>query len=213
VIRVLIVDDHSVVRQGLENMLASSDRVTVVGTADGGREAVEKTRELMPDVVLMDMQMPEVDGVEATRRITEAFPRVRVVILTAFSDRERILGALDAGAAGYLLKDSESEDLVRGIEAAARGEAPLAPKAAQVVLTSRTARSSTSDLTQRERDVLGLLVRGMPNKQIATELEISEKTVKAHLSSAFRRIGVTDRTQAALWAERNGIVGDTPIQQ
>ena len=206
-IRVLIVDDHSVVRQGLENMLASSDRVSVVGTAGSAAEAFEMVGQHSPEVVLMDLQMPGVDGVEATRQITSAYPASKVVILTAFSERDRILGALDAGAAGYLLKDSESEDLVRGIEAAARGEAPLAPKAAQVVLTARAQKAPAADLTDREREVLSLLVQGMPNKQIARQLDISEKTVKAHLSSVFRRIGVTDRTQAALWAERNGLVG------
>lgn len=206
-IRVLIVDDHSVVRQGLENMLASSDRVSVVGTAGSAAEAFEMVGVHSPEVVLMDLQMPGVDGVEATRQITSAYPTSKVVILTAFSERDRILGALDAGAAGYLLKDSESEDLVRGIEAAARGEAPLAPKAAQVVLTARAQKAPAADLTDREREVLSLLVQGMPNKQIARQLDISEKTVKAHLSSVFRRIGVTDRTQAALWAERNGLVG------
>lgn len=206
-IRVLIVDDHSVVRQGLENMLASSDRVSVVGTAGSAAEAFEMVGLHAPEVVLMDLQMPGVDGVEATRQITSAYPTSKVVILTAFSERDRILGALDAGAAGYLLKDSESEDLVRGIEAAARGEAPLAPKAAQVVLTARAQKAPAADLTDREREVLSLLVQGMPNKQIARQLDISEKTVKAHLSSVFRRIGVTDRTQAALWAERNGLVG------
>jgi len=150
--------------------------------------------------------MPVMDGIEATRRIVSAHDgAVSVVVLTSFADREQVIEALDAGASGYLLKDAEPEELVRGIRAAARGEAPLAPRAAREVLAARSAPRPDAELSTREREVLVLVARGLPNKRIARELEISEKTVKAHLTSVFQRIGVTDRTQAALWAQRNGI--------
>jgi DNA-binding NarL/FixJ family response regulator len=204
VIRVLIAEDHAMVRAGLTELLANRDDVEVVGEAANGAEAVERAGELAPDVVLMDLSMPEVDGIEATRRISEAVPSAHVVVLTSFSDRERILEALDAGAVGYLLKDLEPEELHRGILAAARGESPLAPKAAHAVISARAdARPATAELTEREREVLGLVAEGLPNKLIARRLEISEKTVKAHLTRVFNAIGVTDRTQAALWAQRN----------
>jgi DNA-binding NarL/FixJ family response regulator len=150
----------------------------------------------------MDLEMPDIDGIEATRRIRASQPDVNVVLLTAFSDRERILAAIDAGAVGYLLKDAEPEEIVRGLEAAARGESPLSPKAAQALVAARGERESDPLLTPREDEVLSLLAQGLPNKLIARRLEISEKTVKAHLTSIFQRIGVTDRTQAALWATR-----------
>jgi DNA-binding NarL/FixJ family response regulator len=157
----------------------------------------------------MDLQMPRLDGVEATRRIVRESPddkQVQVVVLTSFSDTARIVAALDAGAVGYLLKDTEPEDLLQGVRAAARGESPLHPRAARQLLTARTARpTSTVELTRRETEVLGLVRQGLANKQIARRLGISERTVKAHLTSTFQRIGVADRTQAALWAERHGI--------
>ena len=158
-----------------------------------------------PDVVLMDLEMPVLDGIEATRRIRAAQPDVAVVVLTSFSDRERILSALDAGAAGYLLKDAEPEAIARAIEAAARGEAPLDPKAARALLSARRAASPADGLSGREREVLAMVAEGLPNKLIAYRLGISEKTVKTHLTSVFRQIGVTDRTQAALWAQRHGV--------
>jgi DNA-binding NarL/FixJ family response regulator len=154
----------------------------------------------------MDLSMPVMDGIEATRRIVAAHDgAVSVVVLTSFADREQVMEALVAGASGYLLKDAEPEELVRGIRAAARGEAPLAPRAAREVLAARSEPRPVAELSTREREVLVLVARGLPNKRIARELEISEKTVKAHLTSVFQRIGVTDRTQAALWAQRNGI--------
>jgi DNA-binding NarL/FixJ family response regulator len=205
VIRVVVAEDHAVVRAGLEQLLAGAEDVEVVGTASNGEEAVELTREQQPDVVLMDLVMPTVDGIEATRRIVALETEVRVVVLTSFSDRNAIMDALDAGAIGYLLKDAEPEELVRGIRAAARGESPLDPKAAREVLSARTERPS-AELSPREREVLVLLASGLPNKLIAQRLGISEKTVKAHLTHVFGRIGVTDRTQAALWAQREGLV-------
>jgi DNA-binding NarL/FixJ family response regulator len=209
VIRLLVVDDHAVVRAGLERLLANFDDVELVGTAADGEEAVARTAELQPDVVLMDLAMPVLDGIEATRRIVAARPETQVVVLTSFSDRLGILGALDAGAVGYLLKDAEPAELLNGIRAAARGEAPLAPKAAKALLTARNEQRPVEQLTERERDVLALLAAGLPNKQIAARLGISEKTVKGHLTSVFRRIGVDDRTQAALWAQRHGLLDDS----
>lgn len=202
--RVLIADDHGLVRAGLTELIATFDDVEVIGAATGGEQAVAMAVEHSPDIVLMDLEMPEVDGIEATRRILELAPSTRVVILTSFSDRERILKALDAGAVGYLLKDAEPGELARGIAAAARGESPLDPRAAGTVIAARTP-TSQADLSDREREVLALLAGGMANKQIALQLGISEKTVKAHLTNVFRQIKVTDRTQAALWAREHGI--------
>ena len=206
-IRLLIADDHAVVRTGLEHLVATFDDVELVGAAAHGEEAVRLAAELEPDVVLMDIEMPVLDGIRATRRIVEADPEIAVVVLTSFSDREQILRALDAGAVGYLLKDAEPEDLARAVRAAARGEAPLDPRAGSALLAAHRAVSPIDELSDREREVLALVARGLPNKLIARELSISEKTVKTHLTSVFRTIGVTDRTQAALWAERHGLTG------
>ena len=203
-IRVAIADDHRVVRVGLEQLLGTFDDVELVGSADGGEATVELCAATKPDVLLLDLSMPDVDGIEVTRRLATASPDTRVVLFTSFSDREQIVRALDAGAIGYLLKDAEPEAIHEALRAAARGEAPLAPKAAAALLASRSERSSI-ELTARERDVLALVIAGDVNKQIARKLGISEKTVKGHLTNLFQRIGVADRTQAALWAERNGI--------
>jgi DNA-binding NarL/FixJ family response regulator len=205
VIRLLIADDHAVVRTGLARLVETFDDIELVGAAANGEEAVALAAERRPDVVLMDLEMPVLDGIEATRRIREAHPDVAVVVLTSFSDRERILGTLDAGAAGYLLKDAEPAELEKAVRAAARGEAPLDPKAARAVLSARRPPGPESQLSGREREVLVMVAEGLPNKLIARRLGISEKTVKAHLTNVFRTIGVTDRTQAALWAERNGL--------
>jgi DNA-binding NarL/FixJ family response regulator len=206
VIRVLIADDHGVVREGLSRLLSTAEGIEVLPTARDGAQAVAIAEEHRPDVVLMDLSMPNVNGTEATRRILSANPDVQVVILTSFSDREQILGALGAGAVGYLLKDAEPGELIDGVRAAARGESPLHPKAAREVLTARDSAAPAGELTAREREVLTLLAEGMPNKRISMRLGISEKTVKAHVTSIFNRIGVSDRTQAALWARDNGIV-------
>ena len=204
-IRLLIADDHAVVRTGLEQLVATFDGVELVGAAGNGEDAVRLEGERRPDVVLMDIEMPGLDGIEATRRITADHPEVAIVVLTSFSDREQILRALDAGAVGYLLKDAEPDELERAVRAAARGEAPLDPRAGRALLQARSGASPLDALSEREREVLQLVARGLPNKLIARELSISEKTVKTHLTSIFRTIGVTDRTQAALWAERNGL--------
>ncbi|MBZ5739882.1 response regulator [Nocardioides mangrovi] len=203
-IRVVLADDHAVIRAGLEQLLAGTDDIQVVGQAADGQQAIEVARELRPDVVLMDLQMPNVDGVAATRAIIGEKLGVDVLVLTSYSDSERIIAALDAGAVGYLLKDADPDDVLQGIRAVSRGESPIHPKAARALLGTR-AGSSQVQLTSRESEVLGLVRQGLANKQIARRLEISERTVKAHLTSAFARIGVSDRTQAALWAERNGL--------
>lgn len=204
-IRLVVADDHAVVRSGLAQLIGTFDEVELVGSAANGSEAIEAVAQSCPDVVLMDLEMPVLDGIEATRRIVAEHPRVAVVVLTSFSDREQILRALDAGAVGYLLKDAEPSEILHAIRAAARGEAPLDPRAGRAVLDARSASLPTDALSEREREVLGLVGRGLSNKLIARELGISEKTVKTHLTSVFRTIGVTDRTQAALWAERNGL--------
>ena len=208
-IRVVIADDHSVVRAGLTQLLATFPDVELVGSATNGEEAVSLSAARDPDVVLMDLEMPVLDGIEATRRIRAAQPGVAIVVLTSFSDRERILSALDAGAAGYLLKDAEPDAIARALEAAARGEAPLDPKAARALLSARRAASPADGLSDREREVLAMVAEGLPNKLIAQRLGISEKTVKAHLTNVFRQIGVTDRTQAALWAQRHGVTSES----
>jgi DNA-binding NarL/FixJ family response regulator len=203
VISVVVVDDHPVVREALCALLGSAEEVAVVGAASDGDEAVALVLDVSPDVVLMDLEMPGLDGIEAIRKISEAGSETGIVVLTTFSDRERILGALDAGALGYLLKDAEPDEIVRGVQAAARGEAPLAPRAARELISERSERRTDVELTAREREVLALVAQGLPNKLIARKLEISERTVKAHLTSVFAQVGVTDRTQAALWAQRH----------
>jgi DNA-binding NarL/FixJ family response regulator len=204
-IRVLIADDHGVVRDGLGRLLEATDDIELVGAASDGEEAVERARELSPDVVLMDLDMPNLDGIEATRRIVAERTDAAVLVLTSFSDRPRILGAIEAGAAGYLLKDASSEEVTEGIRTAARGESPLDPRAARTVLDARSEPDPLAVFSARELEVLTLLAEGLPNKLIARRLEISEKTVKAHLTRIFREIDVSDRTQAALWAERHGL--------
>ena len=204
-IRVLVVDDHAVVRRGLAGLIDSAEDLTVVGVAGNGEEAVVLAREHRPDVVLMDLQMPGVDGVEATSRILGEQVAGDVLVLTSFSDTQRIVAALDAGAVGYLLKDAEPDDLLDGVRAVVRGESPIDPKAARQLLVARDRGGGEVKLSPRETEVLRLVVRGLANKQIARELDIRERTVKQHLTNAFQRIGVTDRTQAALWAQRHGL--------
>jgi DNA-binding NarL/FixJ family response regulator len=204
-ISVLIADDHGVIRDGLGRLIDALEDIELAGTAVDGAEAVERSRELAPDVVLMDLDMPRMDGIEATRLITAERPGTAVLVLTSFSDRARILGALSAGACGYLLKDASSDEVADGIRAASRGESPLDPRAARTIISARAEPDPIGALSVREREVLALLVEGLPNKLIARRLDISEKTVKSHLTRIFRELGVTDRTQAALWAERHGL--------
>ena len=203
-IRVLIVDDHALVRAGLAELIGASNEIEVVGLAESGDEALALAASEEPNVVLMDLSMPGIGGVEATRRMVAEHPRTQVVVLTSLSARERILEALDAGAIGYLVKEAEPEELVRAVQAAARGESPLSPKAGQHVIAERTGQRPALQLSPRELEVLDLVGQGLSNKLIARRLEISEKTVKAHLTQVFAQLGVSDRTQAALWLERNG---------
>ncbi len=206
VIRIVVCDDHGVVRAGLEQLLGTFEGIEVVASAGGGEEALAAIAQHAPDVLLMDLEMPEPDGIQVTRRLRESGSEIPIVILTSFSDRPRILAALDAGAIGYLLKDATPEELESGLRAAARGESPLHPRAASALLAGGVRPATPAGgLSSRERQVLALVVEGLPNKLIARRLDISEKTVKAHLTSVFRTIGVDDRTQAAMWATRNGI--------
>ena len=203
-IRVVIADDHRVVRLGLEQLLQTFDDVEFLGAGAGGEEAVALCTEHRPDVLLLDLSMPDLDGIEVTKRLGEASPDTKVVVFTSFSERERIVQALDAGAVGYLLKDAEPEELHAAVQAASRGEAPITPRAAAALLADRRERPAGVALTAREREVLALVIEGLANKQIARRMGISEKTVKGHLTNLFQRSGVADRTQAALWAERTG---------
>ena len=197
-ISVLLVDDHTLVRDGLQRLLEQTGEITVVAAADRGDDAVVLAAELEPDVVLMDISMPGLSGIESTRRICANQPDAAVVILSASTDRRVVIEALDAGAAGYLVKDADPPVLIAGVRAAAEGDAPLDARAARAVLDSGTQR--TQALTVREAEVLSLIMEGLSNKAIARKLGISEKTVKAHLTRVFATLGVSDRTQAALWA-------------
>jgi DNA-binding NarL/FixJ family response regulator len=204
VIRVLVVDDHRLVRDGLATLLAAAGDIEVVGTAADGAEVVEAAAACEPDVVLMDLSMPEVDGVRATRLLLAARPEVRVVVLTSFSEQRQVSDALAAGAIGYLLKDTAPDVLFEAVRAAHAGHAPLDPRVASALLPNRAQPpAAAAGLSARELEVLRLAAKGMANKQIARTLGISEHTVKIHLGNVFRRIGVNDRTSAALWARDN----------
>ncbi len=202
-IRVLVVDDHEVVRAGLSLLLSRFDDLECVGAAVDGADALLRVGELGPDVVLMDLSMPVLDGVASTRRLAAQHPDVRVVVLTTIADRSRVIDAIDAGAVGFLLKDSDPTTLHEGILAAARGEAPLDPRAA-LALIQRRREAPTPEpvLTDREEEVLALVAEGLSNRVIARRLGIAEKTVKTHLTRVYAAIGVTDRVQAALWWQR-----------
>ena len=202
-IRVVLADDHAIVRSGLERLLATADGIEVVGTAADGLEAVDLVGQTAPDVVLMDLSMPGFDGVDATRRIASEWPATKVLVLTSFSDERRILAAVDAGARGYLLKHVDPDALVDAIRAVHQGGSPLDPEVGRVVLDSHRSSPARTEITDREREVLALLRAGLANKEIARRLRISERTVKAHLTSVFQRLGVTDRVQAALWAREH----------
>ena len=205
-IRVLITDDHSVVRQGLRMFLSLDPDVEVVGEAENGEEALNMARVLHPDVVLMDLLMPVMDGIEATEAIRAELPEVEVVALTSVLEDVSVTGAVKAGAIGYLLKDTQAEELHRAIRGAAEGRVQLAPEAAAKLMREVRAPESPEALTQRETEVLKLLALGMANKQIARELFVEEKTVKTHVSSILRKLGAKSRTQAALHAVRTGLV-------
>jgi DNA-binding NarL/FixJ family response regulator len=206
VIDVLLVDDHALMRTGLRGVIASAEGIRVVGMAANGAQALEAMVAMEaspPHVVLMDLSMPVMDGVTATRRITEEYADVAVLVLSSYSDQQRVLEALDAGAIGYVLKDTDPVDLVAAIRSAAQGHSPLDPRVARTILHTRRPAAPPAELTEREQEVLTLVGRGLANKQIARALGIREGTVKAHLTNVFQRIGVRDRTSAALWARAN----------
>ena len=198
--RVLIVDDHPLVRQGLTGVLADAPDIEVVGAVADGSLAAEAAEANRADIVLMDLSMPGMDGIEATTEVLARCPEVRVVVLTSFAEQARVVAALDAGAVGYLLKDTEPEDLVQAVRDAAAGNAPISPRAALALLPPRGARkpSPSVTLSPREREVLSLVAVGLPNKSVARQLQISEKTVKAHLTRIFAALGLYDRTSAAI---------------
>jgi DNA-binding NarL/FixJ family response regulator len=199
-IRVLLVDDHAMVRTGIAALLDVTEDLEVVGQAADGEAGVAAVSSCDPDVVLMDLSMPDVDGVEATRRILAQHPEVRIVVLTSFSDRSRVSDALAAGAVGYQLKDCDPADLLAAVRTAAAGNVPIDPRVARVLLPDTSGGRPEDLISPREIEVLQLVALGMANKQIGRRLDISERTVKAHLGRVFRQIGVADRTSAALWA-------------
>jgi len=204
VIDVLVVDDHALMRAGLRGLIGGAPDMRVVGAAADGVEALDIVAAEEPDVVLMDLSMPRMDGVAATERLARDHPTVAVLVLTSFADDQRTIDALDAGAVGYVLKDTDPADVLEAIRAVARGDSPLDPRVARVLLTERrSGPAPAGDLTDREQEVLALVGQGMANKQIARVLGIREGTVKAHLTNVFQRIGVRDRTSAALWAQAN----------
>ena len=206
-IRVLLVDDHAMVRRGLATFLKVYDDLQLAGEADNGVDAIQQCAEFKPDVVLMDMVMPGMDGASATRAIRQQFPNVRVIALTSFKERDLIKNALEAGAIGYLLKDVSADELAQAIRAAYSGRATLAPEAAQVLVQMVNQPPAPGlDLTQREREVLTLMVEGSSNSQIARELEVSSSTIKSHVSNILAKLGVASRTEAVTLALRNRIV-------
>lgn len=208
-IRVLIVDDHAMVRQGIATFIELQDDIELVGEATNGREAIARVEELEPDVVLMDLVMPEMDGVTATREIKARHPDVKVLALTSFVNDAQITPALQAGAVGYLLKDISADELMKAIRAAQRGESPLAPAVAKKLIEDVSQPHEDTrriaQLTEREHQVLALLGRGLSNKEIAAKLSITEKTAKFHVSSVLSKLGLGDRTQAALFAVKHKV--------
>ena len=205
-IRILVVDDHSVVRQGLKMFLGLDPELEVIGEAVDGADGVKKAKELKPDVVLMDLLMPVMDGITAIGILRRELPETEVIALTSVLEDSSVIGAVRAGAIGYLLKDTESDELCRAIKAAAAGQVQLSPKAAARLMREVRAPESPETLTERETEVLRLLARGRSNKEIAHDLTIGEKTVKTHVSNILSKLGVPSRTQAALYAVRIGLV-------
>jgi two-component system, NarL family, response regulator LiaR len=212
-IRVLIADDHSVVRQGLRMFLGLDPELEVVGEAADGAEALRLARQLRPDVVLMDLLMPVMDGIAATAAIRHELPDTEVLALTSVLEDASVVGAVRAGAIGYLLKDTQADALCQAIKSAAAGQVQLTPKAAARLMQAVSAPESPVDLTERETEVLRLLAQGQSNKQIAHSLHISEKTVKTHVSNILSKLGVQSRTQATLYAIRIGLVSASPADQ
>ncbi|ACA37992.1 DNA-binding response regulator [Lysinibacillus fusiformis] len=208
-IRVLIADDHHVVRRGLLFFLKTQKDIEVVGEAKNGHEAVSLAESIQPDIILMDLVMPELDGIQATKRIKAKFPKIEILMLTSFSDRDHVVPAMEAGAAGYQLKDIEPDELVLSIRRIMRGENTLHPEATTTLEMDRqeaqNAPHSLNPLTPREQDVLAELTKGKSNREIASSLFVTEKTVKTHISNIFTKLQVQDRTQAALYAVKHGL--------
>ncbi|PLR97861.1 response regulator [Bacillus sp. T33-2] len=207
-IRVLIADDHHVVRRGLVFFLRTQKDIEIIGEAAHGREAVDLAEKLQPDMILMDLIMPEMDGIEATREIKRKFPSIKIMVLTSFSDQDHVIPALEAGASGYQLKDIEPDELVRSIKSMMAGANQLHPKATSLLLANLANKNShekyiMEDLTKRELEVLKEIAKGKSNKEIAASLFITEKTVKTHVSNLLAKLGLADRTQAALYAVKN----------
>jgi two-component system, NarL family, response regulator LiaR len=212
-IRILLVDDHTVVRKGLRTFLKYDPELEVVGEAADGAEALIRARELKPDVVLMDLLMPVMDGIQATAAIRRELPEIEVLALTSVLEDASVVGAVHAGAIGYLLKDTQAEALCQAIKAAAAGQVQLTPKAAARLMQAISAPESPEALTERETDVLRLLAQGQSNKQIARRLNNTEQTIKSHVSRILSKLGVQSRTQATLYAIRTGLVSAGSAQQ
>lgn len=205
-IRILIVDDHAVVRQGLKMFLGLDPELEIIGEAVDGKQALHMARELKPDVVLMDLLMPVMDGIQATAAVRAELPDTEVIALTSVLEDSSVVGAIRAGAIGYLLKDTQSDELIRSIKAAADGQVQLSPRAAARLMREVRTPENPETLTERETDVLRLLAEGKANKEIAHQLSIGEKTVKTHVSNILSKLNVSSRTQAALYAARIGLV-------
>lgn len=207
-IRIVVVDDHSVVRQGLRMFLSLDPELEVIGEANNGQEAIEQVNALKPDVVLMDLLMPVMDGITATQIIRKEHPDTEVIALTSVLEDTAVVNAVRAGAIGYLLKDTQGDELCQAIKAAANGQVQLSPKAAERLMREIRAPESPEKLTERETEVLRQLAAGKSNKEIASEMYISETTVKTHVSNILMKLGVPSRTQAALYAVRIGLVSE-----
>lgn len=205
-IKILVVDDHSVVRQGLRMFLSLDPELEVIGEASNGQEAIEMVKKLQPDVVLMDLLMPVMDGITATQQIRQEYPDSEVIALTSVLEDASVVNAVRAGAIGYLLKDTQADELCRAIKAAAAGQVQLSPRAAERLMREIRAPESPEKLTDRETEVLCLVALGKANKEIASAMHISETTVKTHVSNILMKLGVPSRTQAALYAVRIGLV-------
>jgi DNA-binding NarL/FixJ family response regulator len=212
-IRVLLVDDHAMVRRGMRDFLELHDDISVVGEAIDGAEAIERASELRPDVIVMDLMLPNVDGIEATGRIKRSQPDVEIIAITSFIEEARVVAAIEAGASGFLLKDAEADELAAAIRSAAAGEVHLDPAVASIVarrMRDGGASAHGDDdgigkLTSREREVLVRVARGLPNRQIADDLGITERTARTHVSNILAKLGLTSRTQAALLAVQHGL--------